>query len=311
MKNTFLLGCFYVAMANMFIGVNIIITKYLVNALPVSVLLELRYCFGALILFIPILLSKNKFSFYQSNKKYTSKQKFIYLNMALCSGVLFNAIFIFGMKNTTAIATGVIGSTLPLLVVAFSAVFLNQRIQIHHFICAFLVAIGIFIITLGNTKNSAMTSMFQNSQISNLIVFIAMIPEAMFTIFAKMLPQKVSPVVSAFLINILNLAFCTPFFIYTLFHFSIFSITPLQFSLCALIGLFSGVLFYVFYNAGISRINAQTAGLLCGVVPISTTILAIFILHESFGWISFIGMLFVLFSIYLGVHKAPDKKLGR
>jgi len=311
MKNAYIFGSFLVGIANLSGGFNVVATKYLINSLSISVLLELRYLFGILALLPFVCFSKTKFQFYRTEHKFNHREKIIYLAMALCAGVLFNSIYMLGIKNTTAIATGVIGSTIPLLVVAFSVVFLNQKLKKHHLICALLVTIGITILTVGNARNNSFSTMSMTPQISNLIVFIAMIPEAMFMIFAKMLPHKVFPIVSALYINFINLICCTPFFIFYIVKTNGLSISSFELFLCILIGIFSGAMYYVLYNIGMSKINAQTAGLLTGIIPISTTILAVFILHEKFGVFSFIGIIFVLLSIYIGVKASSNTSLQK
>lgn len=300
----FLIGSLLVAIANVFIGFNIITTKQLLKStIPIPALLTLRYMFGCLILLPIFLISKHRFKFYVNpDQKFNKDQKILYILMALLGGSIFNFIYMFGMQNTTAITTGMTGSTVPLLVVAFSAVFLKQRIHMHHILCAILVALGIAIIVFSNQRTPSVTNMIQTSHIPVLIVFIAMIPEAIFNVFAAKLPNNIRAIPSALLINFINFLVCVPFFVYSMFYFPLNNISKNDLTLCFMIGLFSGALYYSFYSSGIQKINAQTAGLLTGVVPISTTILAVLLLKEHFDILSLLGMVLVLLSIYLSIR---------
>ena len=76
-----------------------------------------------------------------------------------------------------------------------------------------------------------------------------------------------------------------------------------------LVGLFSGALFYSFYNSGIAKIDSNTAALMTGVIPISSAILAIIFLNEPFHVTTFLGMLCVLISIYVGVRYSEQSKV--
>lgn len=304
-KNLFILGCIQVALANSFVGLNIILTKNLVNFASMSVLLGLRYFFAVLILICISLISPKKFQFYLSAEKFTNREKWIYIAMALSGGAIFNAIYTYGLKNTTAIATGMIGATIPLLIVLFSFLFLKQKIQSNHIYSAIMVSLGIVVLTIATPSNTALSS---SMILSNFIVFMAMIPEAMFTILAKLISKPISPMGSALVINLINFLFCIPFFVFSIPKDFFYEVTPIFILFAFLTGLCIA-LFYSFYNAGISKINAHTAGLLTGVVPISTTIFSIIFLHEYFGVFSLIGLFCVLFSIYVGVKATSQKVL--
>lgn len=309
MKQNEIVSSLQVSLANFFIGFNIISNKYLINSVPIPVLLVLRYFFGALILFAFIFITQKERRFYLTKRHYTTREKFIYLLMALCGGSIFNSIYMFGMRHTTAIVTGMIGSTIPILIVFLSFLFLKQKLNKSHIISALFVAFGICILNLGHNVTISEKTSSGMIAMGNFIVFIAMIPEAMFTIFAKMLIPKVSPLMSALFINIINFFVCIPFFLFSLTTYNLKQITSFDVFLSFLIGLFSGSLFYSFYNSGITKISAQNAGLFTGIVPVSTAVLSLIFLNESFGVLSFVGMFFVLASIYIGVHATSEKAL--
>lgn len=301
-------GSIQVAMANVFVGMNIICSKYLLNSISTITLLELRY-FIACLIFIPILfqLKKTNAEFYLSKQKFSRREKYIYFLMTISGGALFNAIYMAGLRYTTAIATGIISSIIPLLVVLLSFVFFKQKIRKKHIVSALFVSIGIGILNI-SLINEDSTNFMKMAYIGNLIVFIAMIPEAMFTIFAKMIQTKTHPLISAYYINLINLAACTPFFLLTLQITDLQKMTAFDLFLCFLIGL-SGVLFYYLYNNGIAKITAQTAGIITGVTPVSTALLSVIFLNESFNMLTFTGMIFVLISIYLGIRKTSEKAI--
>ena len=238
-KNNYLIGVTEMTIANSFVGVNIILNKYLIEKAPLMLLLELRYIFGVLILLAVSLLMKSKFQFYLTEEKFSKKDWFIYLLMALSGGVFFNFIYMCGMDKTTATSVGIIGSSIPTIIVLFSFFFLKQPLKQIHVFCIFLVVLGVLILNEVN-------------------------------IFA--LDSNI-------------------------WLFSFF------------VGLFSGALFYVFYNRGISKIDSNTAALMTGVIPISSAILAIVFLNEPIQIYTFMGMICVLLSIYLGVRFGDNSKI--
>ena len=309
-KNNYLIGVTEMTIANSFVGVNIILNKYLIEKAPLMLLLELRYIFGVLILLAVSLLMKSKFQFYLTEEKFSKKDWFIYLLMALSGGVFFNFIYMCGMDKTTATSVGIIGSSIPTIIVLFSFFFLKQPLKQIHVFCIFLVVLGVLILNLSKpTHNNSINFDSSKVWLGNFIVFLAMIPEALFTIFAKMIKIKVSPVISGLLINLFNGLFCLPFAIYSLNEVNIFALDSNIWLFSFFVGLFSGALFYVFYNRGISKIDSNTAALMTGVIPISSAILAIVFLNEPIQIYTFMGMICVLLSIYLGVRFGDNSKI--
>lgn len=299
-KNEYVMGSLAVAFANSLVGVNIIINKLLLTQIPILILLSFRYFFGFIFLFFVPFFIKNKYTFFVTEASFAKRDFLIYFLMAISGGAVFNFIYMAGIDKTTATATGIISSSVPTLIVLFSYFFLKEKIKPIHFLCVFLVAIGVLILNLSRPSEGSVTTAENHAWLGNLIVFLAMIPEALFAIFAKMLKVKVSIAVSSIYINLINFLLCLPFFYLQTRYFSLTRIEPVAWVLILFLGLTSS-LFYIFYNYGIVKINASTAGLLTGVFPISTAFLAIVFLNESLTLSICLGMACVLASIYIGV----------
>lgn len=312
-NKSYFIGVIEMMIANSFVGVNIILNKFLVGKAPLLLLLELRYLFGVLILFVASFFMKKKFSFYLNQEKFTNKDWLIYILMALSGGVFFNFIYMCGMDKTTATSVGIIGSSIPTIIAIFSFIFLKQPLRRVHLFSIVLVVFGVLILNLsrlpshGGELSSGIDS--TSMLIGNLIVFLAMIPEALFTIFAKMIKIKVCPVISGLFINLINALVCLPFAFYSLNEVNIFKLDPIIWFFSFCVGLSSGALFYVFYNKGISKIDSNTAALMTGFIPISAAFLAIVFLNEPFHMNTFLGMFCVLFSIYIGVRFGEGSKI--
>lgn len=298
-----LIGVLEMSIANSFVGMNVILNKYLTQHFPIFLLLEIRYFFGIVFLFLICLFTKNKFKFYQTEKKFSFSDGFTYFFMAICGGMLFNCIYMAGLHKTTAMATGIISSSIPTLIAIFSYFLLKQKIKNVHLFCVILVAVGILILNLSHPSASVHVDFEQGSLwIGNAIVFCAMIPEALFTVLAKKLRVPVFPIMSALVINVINFLLCTPMAIYQTWEFGFENVTKVAWFFSFLIGLFSSAFFYILYNRGISKIDSSTAALLTGVIPVSTACLAVLFLGESVTLMLAIGMACVLSSIYVGVR---------
>lgn len=314
LSKSYLIGVFEMLLANLFVGINVVLNKFIVGKVPILVLLEIRYLFGILILFFVTYIVKRNFAFYLTKERFSKKDWIVYLLMALSGGVIFNLIYILGLDNTTATSVGIIGSSLPTLIAIFSFFILKYPLKRVHLASIVLVFIGVMFLNINKIHVNGELSLHvlgsSSMVIGNIIVFIAMIPEALFTVFAKMINIKVCPLVSGLLINLFNAIVCLPFFIYYCCNgFNIFTLEANIWVFSFLIGLFSGALFYVFYNKGIAKIDTSTAALLTGVVPISAAIFAILLLNEPFGLNTFLGIFCVLISIIIGVKYSETSKV--
>lgn len=302
-NKTYTIGVLEVAAANSFVGMNVILNKYLVQHFPIFVLLEMRYFFGVAFLFLICLFNKNKFKFYKTENQFLYFDYVTYFFMAICGGMLFNCIYMSGLDKTTAMATGIISSSIPTLIAVFAYFLLKQKLKKVHFLCIALVVLGILILNVNDAKGSVSNSHTGSVLwLGNIIVFLAMVPEALFTVLAKKLKVPVEPVMSALVINGINFLICLPMAFFQILSFGFQNITRIAWFYSFLIGLFSSTFFYIFYNRGIAKIDSSTAALLTGAIPVSTAILAVTFLGESFGVKMALGMFCVLSSIFIGVR---------
>jgi drug/metabolite transporter (DMT)-like permease len=65
------------------------------------------------------------------------------------------------------------------------------------------------------------------------------------------------------------------------------------------VALFPSVLAQLFWVAAIQRIGPATAGYFIYLTPVFGTLMAVFILGESFAWFHAIGIILIFTSVYL------------
>jgi drug/metabolite transporter (DMT)-like permease len=136
----------------------------------------------------------------------------------------------------------------------------------------FQKGLAIIVVMLGLLiLNSDMTShAMEGALLGNCLVLLAVIPEALFTILSKSVGKKISEMDAVILINLF--------------------------------------LFFLLWYRGLTKINANTAALFTGVMPISTAILACVFLNEPLKYTDMIGMLFVIAAIFIGCKSTLSLK---
>lgn len=289
-------GYLELSFAQCCIGANIILGKILTASISLYSLLFLRFFIGFLIAGVIVL-----FSDFEKTKdvccKLTLRDWIIIFLQALCGGFLFNVFVLFGLQYTTATVTGIINSAVPALVAIFSFFLLKEKLTSMKGAAILVCILGISILSLGKAESSGSKS---TELLGIILILLAIIPEAMFTIFAKFLKSNISPMATTLLINLFNALLFLPFCFFEDF--------TLNYDLSTWVkiwayGLSGGILFFVFWYRGITHVSANTAALFMGVMPVSTTLLACLFLNEILSVTDAIGLICVISAIYFGTKE--------
>jgi drug/metabolite transporter (DMT)-like permease len=139
--------------------------------------------------------------------------------------------------------------------------------------------------------------------LGNFLVLLAVIPEALFTILSKSVGKKITEMEAVILVNLFNLILFIPFAIYAMIDFRPKNISAHVYSQLLIYGISGGIMFFLLWYRGLTKINANTAALFTGVMPVSTTLLAFIFLNEPISNSEIIGMLLVIAAIFVGCKK--------
>lgn len=297
MRKTLLLGYCALTLAQIFFAGNLIVNKYILTHMDMFVFLLWRFIFatgGIALLFV---FSKSRWvEPTHPEGRLTPYDWFSCALQGFFAGFLFNILFSWGLQKTTATAAGIICSTLPVMIAVFAVWLLKERLGRSKLIALVLAMLGILIINLDQFEAGVIDS--AHTLWGDMLVFLAMVPEALYCIISRKLGGRVTPLGSALLTNIFATLILLPFGLYAgALHFGDYS--SYHFGLIFLAGMCS-IGFYWGCAWGLSFISASTAGLFAGVLPVATTAIAFLFLGESMRWFDVGGMILVLLSIVIG-----------
>ena len=243
----------FVLLAQLVTGINITGSKYIIETTPILVLVESRFIIGALFLSIVFLcLSKQKKQVeLTAIKTLNKKQWLVLVGQALGGGALFNLIMLAGVQFTSASMAGVITSTLPSMVLVLMFLLLGVRLTPLKIICVCLAILGLIIINVNGVIQPRITGL---NLLGDFIVFLAMVPEAMYYVLVKAMPLNITPLTNAILVNVINSVFVAPFMFFTHYD-TLHNLSSLQCWIISLLGIVSG-LFYLFWTKG-SNVSAR------------------------------------------------------
>ncbi len=277
------------ALAMVIVGGSVVAGKLVIASFPVFLASGLRFGLGCLIL-VPLLLKVE--GGFQSIGKRDGLVLFL---QALTGVFLFSIFLLYGLKFTSAVAGGIITSTSPAMIGLISFLFLKERLTLNKSVGIALSMMGVLVINLLGTGSDAGSGSLP--WLGNLLIFGAVIGEALFVLFPKVLSNSVSSLATATWVNVLGLVMFLPFSLYEARHFDFLAVTPNAWLPILYNGIFLTVIAFLLWFQGVIKVPASTAAVFASVMPVSAILLSYLVLHEPFSWLHIVGVLCVLLGI--------------
>lgn len=297
-KKTLWAGLLMLVFAQISIGVGIVTSKALIAHIQPLMLLMLRLTISFIGLLLVHLFRSG--TLWQPLVKITPKQWRIIVLQGLCAGALFNILIFMGLQYTSASLAGMITSALPAIVVIFSIIFLKEKITKATAICVILAIAGLILMNISGLSLGG-----HHQFIGDLIVFLALLPEAFYYILAKLYHNTLPLFLASALLNGINIPFI---FLLLLTHPSDFVMhINLNMGLLVFISGMSSALFYVFWLKGCNSVQGSLTGLTTAFMPISTVLIAYLFLNETIGALQALGIVLILLSIAVNTLRSTQK----
>jgi drug/metabolite transporter (DMT)-like permease len=276
-------------------GSAVVVSKLMVTELPTFLATELGILIGLLIL-IPF-----TFLILKCEWRYDAKT-YLVIFMQAFFGVFLYRIFTFvGLKSTTAVSSGLITSASPVLVLIFAFVLLKDKITFRQTVAVICTVIAILLVNLSSvTSVRGHASIQDHASIGgNLLIMAAVFCEALFSVLSKIKCKPVAPICRTTLIMGAAFLLLLPLSIKDALSYD-FSMMSSRSVICvAYYGIFVTFLSYVFWFRGIENVKAGNAAPFTSVVPISSILLSILLLHEKLLLLHMISLVFVIAGIWI------------
>jgi len=287
---------FYLTLAMTIVGSSLVVGKIITNSFPVFLASGLSL-FVASIVFFPFLI-KAESGIPQLGKKDLT----VIILQALLGTFIYRILLLYGLKYANAAEGGIITSSTSAVIAILSFLLLKEKLKLNKIIGVVFSVLGVLAINL--------TVDFHNSTQNNtvllgvLLIFASVIAEALFSVLAKFVSNKVKPLTMAALITIFSFLMFLPFAIVEGMRFNFGTPTIYDWVSVLYYGLFVTVISFSLWFKGLSMVEASTAGIFLGVVPVSSVFLSYLILKEPFSWYHIIGSILVVIGITF-ISKEP------
>ena len=276
------------------VGANIAVAKAAVPFVPVFIFSLVRY--GVSIAAIAPFIAGERGAQFRG----LSRTDWIYLFLqALCGGLLYMVLMLYGLRFTSAMSAGIITSTVPVCVALLAFVFLGERFGRRTTVALFLAVLGILVVNTASPR----TGTAPWPLAGNALMAGAVIAESLFVIFARRMATVLAPYRMALAINLIGAVLVAPFAAIDFMSFSPADVPWHIWLLPVFYALTSSVLALILWYRGLAHVPASEAAIFTSTFPISALAVSIVFLGEEPLWGHGFGLACVLSAIYLAVRR--------
>ncbi len=276
------------------VGTYVALSKPLTAAIPVFLLAFLRFAIAAVAMVPWTPRGRDEAALSRTEHG-------LFFVMSFFGNFLFSICMLYGVSLTTATAAGVILATLPAVVALQSWLFLREKLTPRVLVAVGLAVGGIGLLQFarpdeGSSRGAAL--------LGNLLMFGAVVCEAIYVIIAKRLAATRAPLRVSALINLWGLVLIAPLGLWQLARYDVGAITLPLWALLLFYSLAASLFAVWMWVAGLKHVPANQAGVFTVALPIAATAVGVFILGEPFTAIHAIAMVMAAAGVVL-ITSAP------
>ena len=280
------------AISTSLIGSYVGLSKLLLLAFPVFLLAWLRFGIAAVAMLGWIRRE-------QEEPRMTRRTQGLVLLESFLGNFLFSICLLFGVRETSAMVTGVLMAGIPAAVALLSWLFLRERIAGRVRLGIALSVAGIALVALDRGGTGGSGGGTQTSLLGALLVLAAVFCEASYVVIGKKLTQTLSPKRISALINLWGLVLVTPFGIWQAWSFDFAAVELSNWGLLLFYALAASIATVWLWMRGLRHVPAAQAGVFMVFLPISTALIGFFVLGESISAVQALAYAIALAGVVL------------
>jgi drug/metabolite transporter (DMT)-like permease len=253
----------------------VVLAKVLVSILPVFVLATLRLGLAAMVLG-PLLLVRER-----GLPRLSARERRLLVLQAFAGIFAFNTLLLWGLRLTSATAGAIVTSTTPAVAAALGVLVLGEswtRVQ--------AAGIGLTVLGLAALGASGVAPDGRGAAplVGNLLVFGAVVGEAVYVVCGRALAPRLSPLAVATGLTVLGFVMFLPLGLAELPEAPLAELSVGQWAAVAYYSVAVTVVAFWLWARGIARVPASTAGLFTGFMPLTAVTLSVLVLGEPVRW---------------------------
>jgi len=264
----------FLILSMLFVGSNVGIGKSIVVFVPVAILATLRFVIAIAVLW-PLF----------SPVKMRAVRRAEWLNLflqAFFGTFMFTLLMLNGVQRTSAVAAGVITSTIPAIVALFAWLILREKPNGRALVSIALAIAGVVTINLANGGASAhgADGTSSGSLTGNLLILGAVCCESIYVILSRRLTQTLAPIDICAYTHLFGLFLMLPLGATAMWQFDYASVPAATWALVVWYGLSASIFSCWLWMKGIRHVPGSLAGVFSAVLPVAAAAYGIAFLGE-------------------------------
>ena len=279
---------------------NFVLSRGMHAAMP-----PLALSFWRWVLALTILLAMAHRPLWRQRDLLRANARFILLQGVL--GVTgFNTLLYLAMQYTTVINAVLVNSCIPVLIALFSWLLYRETLLPRQCFGVFVSLMGVVLILVQGQISMLLQVSFNRG---DLLVLAAAVVWALYSTNLKRYPRDLHPLAYLTAITLVGLAGILPCYLVELALGKGFVLNTATSVTIAYVAVFASVLAFIFWNRAVRIVGANKAGPFVHLMPVFSSILAVFFLGETPAWYQGQGLLLIFLGILLTTVGIGQKRL--
>tara|TARA_B100000941_G_C28418966_1_gene507701 strand:+ start:136 stop:1023 length:888 start_codon:yes stop_codon:yes gene_type:complete len=228
------------------------------------------------------------------------KNFLVLIIMGFTSISVFNSVVYYSLNYTQVLNGVLMISTIPVFIIFFSGLFKTESIKIYQIIGVVISLMGVISI-ITKLDLSLLLSLKLNK--GDLWMLVAMISWTTYSLLLGKKKVKLEPFIFLQTIIIIGLLFLLPMYIAEVLVGKKITINFPVIMTIGYVVFFAGIGAYTFWNAAIKLIGPSRSGVFLHLMPIFSSLMAVFLLGEQFSFHHIVGTLLIISGILLSSKK--------
>ncbi|SPA37601.1 Conserved hypothetical protein; Putative permease of the drug/metabolite transporter (DMT) superfamily [Cupriavidus taiwanensis] len=211
---------------------------------------------------------------------------------------LFTLLMLNGVRLTSAMAAGVITSTIPATVALLSWLLLRERLSRRTLVSVLLAVAGIAVLNIARGDSHGAGAGSQ-AWLGNLMIMGAVVCESIYVILSRRLTQTLAAIEICAYTHLIGGLLMLPLGLVPLLTFDAAAVPAHTWLMVLWYALSASVFSFWLWMKGIRHVPAQLAGVFTSVLPVAAATYGIVFLGEQPGWPHGVALACVLAGIAL------------
>ncbi len=225
------------------------------------------------------------------------------LALAVSSVTAYNTLLYLALQTTTAINVTLVGSVMPVTIVALSWAWLGERLGPLQAVGMAVSLLGVLLV-ISDGRPASLLEL--RVRAGDGWVLLAMASWSVYSVLLRRHPVPMDPVAQITVLVLFGLPFILPLYLWEVAQGTVMPLTPGNMAVVGYAALFPGVLAYYFWNRGVAGVGAGVAGQYTYLVPILTALLSTLFLGETVRWFHLVALAFIFSGIALA-NRRPKR----